>query len=349
MFRRRRNDWNTSGSAGHQNSYLQSPAWPRGDAGGHTGPPLRNAGGVGFSVGADLRVGLVPAPRRRGRRPFHAAWVETCRPGKTVREWWTGGHIGPPLQGHASHSDLCCSHHAGNAGSFGERVGVIVLLTVVVSFCVLLKGATNPKTLLLPKYNNSRTAFLPCAQIVFIYVFLKSSKDCRIVSLGDICIDFNWPYKYRMFFSFFRNASLSRAITISSLSVYPRSVVNRAVLTTSFVSSSFKHRLKMAWTLASLSSKAAYFFSECCILLLPTTQAPCRTRTALNLFPFIIQYLPAHCKAGGTVFPALSFERGRSAVTVDFFSQSGYNKCSVYNCAEERRDHREKDGDYGTG
>ena len=58
------------------------------------------------------------------------------------------------------------------------------------------------------------------------------------------------------------------------------------------------------------------------------------TGQAPNLFPFIIQDLPARCKAGGAVFPALSFERGRSAVTVDFFSQSGYNKCSVYNCAE---------------
>ena len=235
--------------------------------------------------------------------PAHAVGAATCRPGKTVREWWTGGHIGPPLQGHASHSALCCSHQAGNAGSFGERVGVIVLLTVVVSFCVLLKGATNPKTLLLPKYNNSRTALLPCAQIVFIYVFLKSSNDCRIVSLGDICIDFNWPYKYRMLFSFFRNASLSRAITISSSSVYPRSVVNRAVLTTSFVSSFFKHRSKMAWTLASLSSEATYFFSECCILLLPTTQAPCYAVSAPNLFPFIIQDLPSRCKAGGAVSP----------------------------------------------
>ena len=34
------------------------------------------------------------------------------------------------LHFHASHSDLCSSHHAGNAGSLGERVGVRWLISV---------------------------------------------------------------------------------------------------------------------------------------------------------------------------------------------------------------------------
>ena len=54
-----------------------------------------------------------------------------------------------------SHSPLCCSHHAGNAGSFGERVDFISLLITAVSFCLLLNGERRPRTLLPPKYSNS--------------------------------------------------------------------------------------------------------------------------------------------------------------------------------------------------
>ena len=39
---------------------------------------------------------------------------------------------------YASHSDLWVSHHAGKAGSFGERVGVMSLLIIVVSLYFLL-------------------------------------------------------------------------------------------------------------------------------------------------------------------------------------------------------------------
>ena len=55
----------------------------------------------------------------------------------------------------SSHSPLCSSHHAGNAGSFGERVGFISLLITAVSFCLLLNGERRPRTLLPPKYSNS--------------------------------------------------------------------------------------------------------------------------------------------------------------------------------------------------
>ena len=79
----------------------------------------------GYAVGADLRVGPFCDDETA---PFHAVGAAICRPGGgPAGGWRTGGHIGPPLQGHASHSDLCCSHQAGNAGSFGERVGVTAL------------------------------------------------------------------------------------------------------------------------------------------------------------------------------------------------------------------------------
>ena len=80
-------------------------------------------------VGADLCVGPFFDD---GTAPFPAVGAAICRPGEAVRGWGTGGHIGPPLQGHASHSDLCCSHQAGKAGSFGERVGFILM---VEGFC----------------------------------------------------------------------------------------------------------------------------------------------------------------------------------------------------------------------
>ena len=82
-----------------------------------------------YSVGADLCAGPF---FDMGAAPSKAVGAAICRPGEAVRGWGTGGHIGPPLQGHASHSDLCCSHHAGNAGSFGERVGFILMIE---AFC----------------------------------------------------------------------------------------------------------------------------------------------------------------------------------------------------------------------
>ena len=39
---------------------------------------------------------------------------------------------------YASHSALCSAHQAGKAGSFGERVGVMSLLIIVVSLSFLL-------------------------------------------------------------------------------------------------------------------------------------------------------------------------------------------------------------------
>ena len=56
---------------------------------------------------------------------------------------------------YASHSDLCSSHQAGKAGSFGERVGVMSLLILVVSLSFLLNRRPKPKALLQPKYSNS--------------------------------------------------------------------------------------------------------------------------------------------------------------------------------------------------
>ena len=50
-----------------------------------------------------------------------------------------------------SHSPLCCSHHAGNAGSFGERVGVTSGAIRVMSPFSLLNGKRIAVSLFEPK------------------------------------------------------------------------------------------------------------------------------------------------------------------------------------------------------
>ena len=93
-----------------------------------------------------------PVPRRRGGN---------LPPGETgagnAGAWYA------PLQGHASHSDLCSSHHAGNAGSFGERVGVMGGLRIEV-----LSLALNGKTVLIaavtPRYRNCSIVVLSLVQ-----------------------------------------------------------------------------------------------------------------------------------------------------------------------------------------
>ena len=87
----------------------------------------------GISAECGAGAGLCAGPFfDDGTAPSNAVGAAICRPGEAVRGWRTGGHRGPPLQGHASHSDLCCSHQAGKAGSFGERVGFIL---IVEAFC----------------------------------------------------------------------------------------------------------------------------------------------------------------------------------------------------------------------
>ena len=57
---------------------------------------------------------------------------------------------------YASHSDLWASHHAGKAGSFGERVGLMVSISINVELVLLsnmdIKGCSS---LIPPKYKNS--------------------------------------------------------------------------------------------------------------------------------------------------------------------------------------------------
>ena len=62
----------------------------------------------------------------------------------------------------SSHSPLWASHHAGNAGSFGERVGVMLFIFNSVEFVLLskmqIKGCSS---FVPPKYkNSSRTPLL---------------------------------------------------------------------------------------------------------------------------------------------------------------------------------------------
>ena len=83
-----------------------------------------------------------PVPRRRG--------------GDLPPEEIGAGNAGAwyaPLQGHASHSDLCSSHHAGNAGSFGERVGVMGIFKVV-PFHFAISGEKIVKASEEPRYNS---------------------------------------------------------------------------------------------------------------------------------------------------------------------------------------------------
>ena len=88
---------------------------------------------------------------------------------------------GPPagagLGDHASHSPLWASHHAGNAGSFGERVGVICLLILVVSFRSLLNGMLMGHSDVAPKYNNFRICACSRVQLFPKYVLEKLSID----------------------------------------------------------------------------------------------------------------------------------------------------------------------------
>ena len=51
----------------------------------------------------------------------------------------------------SSHSPLWASHHAGNAGSFGERVGLIGWAKRVVSFFLALNGWIKSTPLQFPK------------------------------------------------------------------------------------------------------------------------------------------------------------------------------------------------------
>ena len=65
--------------------------------------------------------------------------------------------------GQTSHSVLCCSHHAGNAGSLGERVGLTIpFIPDVLSSAK--KGVINSVSAGTPKYNNLSKIFLSLVQ-----------------------------------------------------------------------------------------------------------------------------------------------------------------------------------------
>ena len=93
----------------------------------------------GYAVGADLRVGLFCDDETA---PFHAVGAASCRPGGETGAGNAGAWYAP-LQGHSSHSPLWTSHHAGKAGSFGERVGVMISVFNLVEFVLLSKMRTN--------------------------------------------------------------------------------------------------------------------------------------------------------------------------------------------------------------
>lgn len=68
--------------------------------------------------------------------------------GRALTRWYTT-YLGRYCQ--SSHSLLWASHHTGNAGSFGERVGKSVELIKLVSPCFLLKGKIQLISLRAPK------------------------------------------------------------------------------------------------------------------------------------------------------------------------------------------------------
>lgn len=109
---------------------------------------------------------LTKAPGRAGTAGqtwgvFCCLWiVKTGRPQREKR----CGYLG------SSHSPLWASHHAGNAGSFGERVGVICLLILVVSFRSLLNGMLMGNSDVAPKYNNFRICACSRVQLFPKYV-----------------------------------------------------------------------------------------------------------------------------------------------------------------------------------
>ena len=91
--------------------------------------------------------------------------------GRPIREAMQNGYA--PSGGHtrfravwlrgrqASHSALCSSHQAGKAGSFGERVGVILCLNP--EFPLKVKGAIVLEPT--PKWKNCNNVFLFIVQI----------------------------------------------------------------------------------------------------------------------------------------------------------------------------------------
>ena len=106
-----------------------------------------------------LSHSVLCSSRHAGTAPSNAVGAAICRPGNRCGD--AGGHTGPPLQGHASHSDLCSSHQAGNAGSFGERVGVILCLNP--EFPLKVKGAIVLEPT--PKWKNCNKVSLFIVQI----------------------------------------------------------------------------------------------------------------------------------------------------------------------------------------
>ena len=83
-----------------------------------------------------------------------------------------------------------------------------------------------------------------------------------------------------MLFLFFNNASLSKYISFSVPSLYPRVGGKSVALVNSLVFFVARHRLKMAWTLPSFKSSGVKDFSISSFAafalfrLNPTTQAP---------------------------------------------------------------------------
>ena len=92
-------------------------------------------------------------PNKRKCRTAHGGDRQNKPHGSSI-PWGFGS-----VRFYASHSALCFSHHAGKAGSFGERVGRILGLIKEVSSSAL-KGEITNVSELTPKYRSFNNASL---------------------------------------------------------------------------------------------------------------------------------------------------------------------------------------------
>ena len=148
---------------------------------------------------------------------------------------------------YASHSDLWASHHAGKAGSFGERVGRTCFKKRAVSF-FMLKVSITPATV--PKRINFIPVSLPRGRNSPEY---RKSGSIAVNAGASVLTQFNWPYRYSMLRRFACMAFLSNNWTMSPINSLPLTILAWMILSFG-VSCVTKHRLKMAWTLPLFSS-----------------------------------------------------------------------------------------------